>query len=325
MSLSATVRMEVSVVVATYRRPAGLEALLRGLEGQTLGTARFELIVVDDASPAALAPDPQRLSGRFALTLRVLRQPENCGPAAARNRGWNAARGPLVAFTDDDCVPEPGWLEALLAEARRNPGAILQGRTLPEASDLDPAGLLVHTQRIEAAGPWFETCNIAYPRRLLAELGGFDESFGRRPNGEDTDLGWRALDAGARRVFAPAAVVRHAVEPVGVRGSLRRARGWDPAVRAVAAHPGTRQGLFRRVFWDVWHYLWWRSLLAPLLPRPLRAYVVARHLLALRSRASSGGIRGAGLLWAVPFLWLRDGVESVHVARAALRYRTPLL
>jgi hypothetical protein len=79
--------------------------------------------------------------------------------------------------------------------------------------------------------------------------------------------------------------------------------------------------LHRRVFWNVWHYLLWRSLLAFVAPRALRRLILARHLLVLRRRARRAG---AGA-WLVPFLLLHDAVECWSVARGAIRYRTLVL
>ena len=257
----------VSVVVSTHDRPRRLGRLLRSLGGQTLATDRFEVIVVNDGSAAATAEVLASEHRRGELALRTERTPVALGPAGGRNAGWRRAGAPLVAFTDDDCAPRPEWLAALLAVAAAHPGAVIQGITRPDPAELDRRGLLSHTISIEALGPQYQTCNIAYPRSLLADLGGFDESFGPGSAGEDTDLAWRAIESDRRIVLAPDAVVHHAVESMGVVGSLRLAVRWGTAVRVLGEHPATRVMLHRGLFWNVWHYLMWRSLLA-LLARP---------------------------------------------------------
>ena len=88
-------------------------------------------------------------------------------------------------------------------------------------------------------GPWLQTCNIAYPRALLEELGGFDESFRTAP-GEDTDLGWRAIEAGTRLVYEPAALNWHAVHVPGALELIRTSQRWSGTVRNVARHPQLR-------------------------------------------------------------------------------------
>jgi glycosyltransferase involved in cell wall biosynthesis len=310
----------VSVVVSTCNRPARLARLLDGLAAQTLPSDRFEVVVVDDGS----GPETGRvLAGeleRARLGLVTQRRGATHGPAGGRNAGWRLARASLVAFTDDDCVPSAGWLEALLATAATRPGAILQGPTRPDPAELADDGPLSHTVRIEHLGPQFQTCNIAYPHEVLERLGGFDEAFSLTA-GEDTDLAWRAIDSGYATAFVPDAVVLHAVQRLGVRGMLRTAARWGTVARVVRDHPQTRSMLYRGVFWNVWHYLLWRSLFAFAGPAWLRRLLLARHLGELSRRAREQGAGPA----AVPFLVLHDAVECWSVTRGALRHRTLVL
>lgn len=320
----------IAVVVSTRDRPQRLTRLLAALETQTLDAGRYEVIVVDNG----IAPRPPGHAGTpvavaeaalAGLQVRVLRPGTPGGPAAARNLGWRAARAPLIAFTDDDCEPTAAWLEAVLVAARRHPGAIVQGPTHPLAAERHYPGLLAHTVRIDALGPQYETCNIVYPRVVLSALDGFDESFGSEPAGEDTDLAWRALAAGHTAVFAPDAIVHHAVIALSPRDALRRAGRWSAVVRVFARHPAARVMLHRRCFWNVWHYLVWRSVLSIPAPRWLRRLVLARHALSLTRRAREAGVSGPSLLAAVPFLAIHDAVECAAIARGALRARTLVL
>ncbi len=307
----------VSVVVATRDRPERLAALLAALEAQTLAPEEFEIVVVDDASdPPARVPGDGRL--------RLLRNDAPRGPGGARNAGWRAARGALIAFTDDDCRPRPRWLEAGLAAHEAAREAVVQGATEPDPEERGRLGPFSRTVRVEQLGPQYETCNVFYPRELLERLGGLDEGFGLRPGGEDTDLAWRAIEAGRPTVFCPDAVVRHAVFDLGPRGALRDASRWTETVRVFGRHPAARTMLDHRIFWNVWHYLLVRSILALLLPRRLRALrwaILARHALSLRSRARRAG--GGPALMA--FLVVYDLVETVAVARGAARHRVLVL
>jgi glycosyltransferase involved in cell wall biosynthesis len=311
----------VSVVVSTYNRPERLRELLAGLRAQTLPAQEFEVVVVDNGSEPPTGALIETELARDGLRLRTVRHATTRGPSGGRNSGWRLARGPLVAFTDDDCVPAPDWLSAGLALAESHPEAVLQGRTLPAPSELPPHGLLVRTQRIERLGPHYETCNIFYPRPLLERLGGFDESFGLQPAGEDTDLAWRAIEAGHETVFAGDAVVYHAVEAIGMRGALRIAARWSEGVRVFADHPQTRSMLYRGIFWNVWHYLLWRSLLALLGPGWARRMLLTMHLKQLQQRAR----RGQAGASAIPFLLAHDAVECWTIARGAIRHRTLVL
>jgi glycosyltransferase involved in cell wall biosynthesis len=315
----------VSVVVSTHNRPRRLARLLAALRDQTVDCDRFEVVVVDNGSGPETALILEREKARGDLPLRTLRVATTLGPAGGRNLGWQQAAAPLIAFTDDDCQPSSQWLEALLAAAAADTTAVLQGPTRPAPDELDRDGLLSHTVRIEHLGPQYETCNIAYPRPVLEALGGFDERFGLQPAGEDTDLAWRAIAAGHETVFVPAAVVHHAVESVGVAGMLRRAARWSAVVRVFADHPATRPMLYRGRFWNVWHYLLYRSLIALAGPPWLRRLLITGHLLAVRRRARSHSVRrGAGPA-AVAFLLVHDAVECCAVARGAIRYRTLVL
>jgi glycosyltransferase involved in cell wall biosynthesis len=311
----------VSVVVATCNRPQRLARLLQSLRDQTLPAEAFEVVVVDNGS----GPDTEQLldaeRARGGLQLRTIRHTITRGPAGARNAGWPTASAPLVAFTDDDCAADRDWLQAALAVHREHSGAVIQGRTEPDPAERSGDGLFSRTVRVSHLGPQYETCNIFYPLDVLQSLGGFQESFDPSPGGEDTDLAWRAIEAGRETVFATDALVFHAVEPLGPRGTLRVAARWTPTIRVFADHPQTRSMLYRNLFWNVWHYLMWRSLLALFGPRWLRRMILTLHLLQLRKRAQSAGA-GIGV---VPFLIVHDLVEASAVVRGAVRYRTPVL
>jgi len=239
----------VSVVVATRNRAERLAALLRSLEQQRLERERFEVVVVDDASERPVEATELASAG---LQLRVLRHEASFGPAAARNTGWRAAEAPLIVFTDDDCEAAPGWLQALLDEAAGHDNVVIQGRTRPHPGESDRLGPFSLTQSIDGPDGLYETCNIAYPRSLLARVGGFDETF-KHPCGEDVDLGRRAMKAGARLVFAADAVTYHAVHQPGVWRIVRRMPIWTDAVRVTKLHPELRSMLVHRVFWKRSH------------------------------------------------------------------------
>jgi glycosyltransferase involved in cell wall biosynthesis len=312
----------VSVVVATRDRAGSLRRLLDSLQAQTLESGAFEVVAVDDGSTDGTAELLGAEAERSALPLTVLRRGAAGGPSAARNDGWRAAQAPLVAFIDDDCVATPGWLADLAAAAAAAPGSIVQGRTLP-----DPAASVGPFSRslwVEREGPYYQACNIAYPRELLERLGGFDaEAFPFV--GEDTDLAWRAFAAGAGARWAPGALVHHAVVDLGPVGKLRMAARWTPSIGLFARHPALRaEHLTYGIFWKGSHYLLVRALLGLALrrrARPLALWLAApyaRHLLE-RGRTDGGGPIAA------PYHALHDLVELVAVARGAVRYRTPVL
>jgi glycosyltransferase involved in cell wall biosynthesis len=311
----------VSVVVATRDRPTRLRSLLDSLRAQTLPAGAFEIVVVDEASGSQTRQLLERYAGNGEPCVRIIRHDVPRGPGGARNAGWRAALAPLIAFTDDDCVATPDWLSAGLAAHRAAPSAIVQGRTCPDPDDASRQDLFARTLRIAELSRRYETCNMFYPRAVLEATGGFDEAFGLTPGGEDTDLGWRSLALGAEPAFSRDAVVYHAIEPLGWRGSLQVASRWTATTRIYAEHPQLRSQLYRGVFWNVWHYLLWRSALALLAPVWLRRLLLTRYVLELRKRARAEG----GGAWAVPFFVLHDAVESWAIARGAIRHRTLVL
>jgi GT2 family glycosyltransferase len=191
----------VSVVVPTRNRAHLLRELLLALDRQEYES--FEVIVVDDASEDGTATLLAEWQGPDRRSFSL---PRPWGSYAARNRGIKEARGMLVAFTDDDCLPEPGWLAALV-EAMRDTGMVgAQGVTLAQPGKVTP-----FTHQIDARrpGPPYRTCNMMYRRSILEHLGGFDASLRWYA---DNILGLRARKAGII-AFAPGAVVLHPPRP----------------------------------------------------------------------------------------------------------------
>jgi GT2 family glycosyltransferase len=292
------------------------------------------VIVVDDGSAdstAELLADPP-------LPLRVVAG-EGRGPAAARNRGWRAAEADLVCFTDDDCRAAPGWVAALVraagagsgddgAAGGRGPGGddgpavavIVQGRTEPEPAEAARQAAFTRSNLVTGPGRDFHTCNIAYPRALLERLGGFDESYAH-PAGEDTDLAWRALEAGAEPRFAPDALVWHAVHDVGPTALIRRARWRLDVPRLVKRHPGLRHHMLRGVFWKREHAELAAALAGAALARRTRG---ASLVLAVPYLRFCRGLHGsyAGTLAQLPAHVAVDGAEMAALALGSARART---
>lgn len=327
-TLASGDRPDVAVVIPTARRETRLAFALDALARQTLARQRFEVVVVraDDPGPKTPTPD--------GLRVRFLSAGSDSGPASKRNLGWRATEAPLVAFTDDDCRPAVDWLERLVEASPRARGDfILQGRTEPDPDELPRLYGLAVTQTISAPSSWYETCNIAYPRALLERLGGFDDAFagpdsGDYPvGGEDTDLGLRAIAAGAEQRFVENAVVRHAVHSRHFARALRDTRRWRSVPLVLKRHPGQRAALEVGLFGRPAH----RKLLVaaaavPLRRRPLLAAAVAapyiRHHLrhtALTPRALARDLVD------LPARAVVDAVEVVVTAAAAIRHRTPVL
>lgn len=235
----------VSVVVATYRRAHLLPRLVAALERQSVPADRIELVLVDDASPDEAAVVAARLASASPLQMKVHRMGRNGGPARARNAGWALTGCDVVAFTDDDCVPTPGWLESGLAAVTDHD--VVAGRTLPDPEQLKHLGAFSRTIRSEDAR-FVQTCNAFYRRTVLDSLGGFDDNL---RTGEDTDLALRATESGCSVGFAADALVHHDVRPSSLRATVRETLLWADLPGVVRRHPQVRATHLR-------HGLWWK-------------------------------------------------------------------
>lgn len=308
----------IAVVVATHNRAFRLSLLLDALRAQSLAHEEFEVIVVDDGSADATPQLLAEAERAGDLNLHVLRREPSRGPATARNLGWRAARAPLIAFTDDDCRPTPGWLHAYLTAADSEPEIVFQGLVLKDPEQMAVLNPFAHTFEVRGRDEGFATANMLYPRALLERLGGFDESFIGLEAGEDTDLGWRAVEAGVRIEFLPEALVHHGIVPVGAIARLRSSTRWTSTVRNYPRHPGMRK--VKGVFWRHNHWELFRFLVALALPRrtgPLRLYLAAPYVEHLTNR------RTGPLL--APYLLALDLAEVLAIVRGAIRYRVFVL
>ena len=243
--------VEVAVVVATRNRAGRLARLVAALEAQSLARERFEVVIVDDASTDATPSILEELGFHSDLQLQVLRRPVHAGAAAARNAGWRAARAPLIAFTDDDCVPVPGWLAAGVAACA---GAdVVAGRTAPPPDQADLAKLPFSLVLDVTTTQFLETANVFYRRADLVGVGGFDERF-RHASGEDTDLGLRVTALGRTVAFEPTALVHHDIRTRRAAQAVREAFRWIDLPLVVRGRPWARRRLLHRwVFWKPAH------------------------------------------------------------------------
>ncbi len=204
--MTVSVIMRVSVIVPLWNSERTIGRTIECLLQQTLAPA--EIIIIDDGSTDRSREVLQRFEDWIIVVTRT-----NGGPASARNVGLRLASSELIAFTDSDCYPEPGWLAALVSgfdnPAVGGVGGVVRGadpNLCGEYIDLirllDPA--------IDQSGEigYLITANAAFRREVLFEAGLFDEGF-RLPGGEEADLGWRIRRLGYHLRFAPEAVVRH--------------------------------------------------------------------------------------------------------------------
>jgi GT2 family glycosyltransferase len=323
----------VSVVVATYNRSHLLDRLIAALESQQ-GPYPYEIVIVDDGSSDATPDVLRSLARRSTHDVRAIHLDTNRGPAAARNEGWRAARAPLIAFTDDDCVPQPEWL-ASLVRALAN-ADIVQGRTIANPGQ-ERHGVFAWTPEVDAVSGFFETCNIGYRRDVLDAAGGLDERFtslgGSNHHryvapiwGEDADLGWRAKAAGATVAFSSEAVVLHDMKGGGLRDRLAELPRRGGTVLMVKRHPAMRELFETRWFADPAHAYLLAALAGGIAaaanPRSFVRWLAPIAPLMLWARRR--GVWYEKRLWprALPQWLLSDLVEIGVLARQSVRQRT---
>jgi glycosyltransferase involved in cell wall biosynthesis len=318
--------VEASVVVASHQRAGRLRTLLDALAAQTFPRESWELVVVHTYDPdtAAALLDGHELA-RAGLLRHERVDPADAGPALQRNRGWRSARGRLIAFTDDDCRPEPDWLERLVHKARESPGQIVQGATRPDALDADAfRSPHVRTLLVDPPGRFTQTCNILYERELLERVGGFDEVA---VTGEDIDLARRAQATGAAVVGAPDALVHHAIEALTLTEKIRSQDKWQHLAYVVKRHPELRRDCAMGIWWKPEH---WSAVLAlaALAAAPRRPWLLAGTLPYLQIERRRHGTAKREQLRALRELPGHFVIELAEVGtfiRGSLRYRTLLL
>lgn len=278
-----------------------------------------EVVLVDNGSTDGTLEVLRRFATTFPVPVTVVEQPTGT-LGQVRNAAVAAARAPVVAFTDSDCLPRPDWLRAGLAVLEADPElGVVQGRTVAEHPPPSPWAV---TQEIDHLTWLFEACNLFLRRAPLVAAGGFGEALGFF--GEDTVAGWRVVRAGGGAAFAVDAVVAHDVTDPGFGWHLRRAsyyRNWPGLVRQVPE--------LRAHTWRNW-FLRTRSALAlvalagtlaaALLRRPrllLAALPLAWHHRPHEANAAAFADSVRGILF--------DLAVEVALVRGTIRHREVLL
>lgn len=280
-----------SIVIATYSRPAELAECLRSLCRLQYPRERWEVIVVDDGGEPPLAATVAPFRGELSLSL--VRQ-ANAGPAAARNAGAERAGGAFLAFTDDDCLPEPGWLTELAAAFGQAPECMVGGETVNAApnlysstSQLIQDAVYRHYNADPLRARFVASNNLALPIGGFREIGGFDPSFRAA---EDRDLCDRWLHQGHRIIYHPPARVRHA-RSMNARSFWRQHFGYGRGAEHFHRSRATRQS--GSLLGDFRFHLEMRTWLWSLLRSVPRGHLVpVAGLLAVWQSANL-----AGFLW----------------------------
>lgn len=219
----------VSVVVPTFRRPQLLARCLNALCAQRGLGGAFEVIVVDDGRDDETCAVTELAAARhpYGPRIRYVRPSAGRGPAVARNAGWRRAASEVVAFTDDDTIPQADWLVRGLAALTDELAAVAGRVRVPRlrlarrGDDALPTDHELMTRGLETAE--FVTANAFVWWSALEAVGGFDERF-TRPWREDSDLQFRLQAVVGEIGRADDAVVVHPVRRERWGVSLRQQR-----------------------------------------------------------------------------------------------------
>ncbi len=252
----------ISVVIATRNRAAQLAKCLRQFQQLDLdGIPDWELIVVDNGSSDDTARVVQTLRDSTDLPLRYLLE-QRAGVSPARNTGLRAARFDITAFTDDDCMVDPGWLKAICDAFEDEPGLALVGGRVEL---YDPADYEISVRRfndryqIRTLGDLFTRligCNMAMSAAAIRQAGLFDTSMGAGAPfkaGEDHDYFYRILKCGGKVIYDPRILIQHAhgrrarAEIVKLKSNYLAGRA---ALFAKHIRAGDR-GLIKQAYWEL--------------------------------------------------------------------------
>lgn len=214
--------IKISVVIPTYRRPHLLTRCLDAVLHQDFSALDFEIIIVSDGEdPATGEVIAAAVTHKYPL-VQYYSLPAKAGPAAARNLGWLLGQGELIAFTDDDCIPECAWLSAMWRayDREERDEVAFSGETVVPIDD-QPTDYERNISQLASAE--FITANCACTKKALQTVRGFDERF-RMAWREDSDLQFKFIQNNIPIVKVSSARVTHPVlkAPWGI--SIREER-----------------------------------------------------------------------------------------------------
>jgi glycosyltransferase involved in cell wall biosynthesis len=244
---------------------------------QTFGKNDYEVVIVSDGPDLATQAVVEKMDAT-GKRLRFLALSDKRGPAAARNAGWLFAKGSIIAFTDDDCLPDKNWLSEIFLKMKEDKAEAVSGRIIVPRSD-KPTDYELNTAGLETAE--FVTANCACTKAALITAGGFDERFSMAWR-EDSDLHFKLINHKITIVYLAKAIVMHPV----------REPSWGISLKE------QKKTLFNALLYQKFPVLY-RKRIQPVPPLLYYAIVMAFLLLLL------GGLINVSVLWQSGLvLWL---------------------
>jgi glycosyltransferase involved in cell wall biosynthesis len=226
----------VSIIIPTFNGASRISKCLDALLNQT-SSRHLEILVVNDGS----TDETVNVVARYPH-VRLITQ-ANAGPAAARNRGAMEASGSIILFTDDDCVPTPQWVEAMLEPFQD--AEVVGAKGIYRSLQKSVTARFVQIEyedryRLMARHSWIDfidTYSAAFRRHRFLEMKGYDTSF-PLACAEDIELSYRMSARGWKMTFAPLAVVYHSHPDTLSRYLKKKYKFAFWRVLAVGKNPG---------------------------------------------------------------------------------------
>lgn len=250
--------ISVSVIVCSYNGSPTIRDCIEGLID--MNYPQYEIIVVNDGSTDNLADIVRQYPVKLINT-------ENRGLSNARNTGLQHASGEIVAYIDDDAYPDPDWLHYLSYEFEHSSHAAVGGPNLVPPEDgpiakcvASSPGGPVHVLLSDETAEHIPGCNMAFRRKLLLAVGGFDPMY--QAAGDDVDVCWRIQHAGYTIGFHPSAIVWHHRRN-SVKAYWKQQKGYGKAEALLEAK-------WPEKYNALGHYAWAGSIYGNGNTRPLR-------------------------------------------------------
>ena len=215
---------DISAVITTYNRAEMLAMALEALLRQKTGGVSYEVVIVDNNSTDNTRATIEAFIAKGHTNLRYVFEPKQ-GIAHGRNAGVAAARGDIIAFTDDDVIVTENWIATIKRAFDEHPDIqYVGGKILPQWTEPPPRWLTVdhwwplalldrgdNRFYVNASNPLcLPTANASFRREVLLDIGLFSPEFSGR---EDHELLIRLLQAGGQGLYEPALVVMATVQP----------------------------------------------------------------------------------------------------------------
>lgn len=257
---------DVTVLICTWNRCDDLRSALASLNDQTLSPDRFEVLVVDNNSTDATAEAVRQAASEAGYRLRYIMEKAQ-GKSRALNTGIAAAGAPVVACTDDDCRPEPDWLEEILRAFEDPDVGILGGPGIsvyPEPVKSDSYRLFLAQRFLGDFAPYDRSIellekdpplglNLSFRREIAEQAGGFDVNLG--PTGpmhfcrEETAFVRNAQARGYRVFYNPRAIVRHHIQEERITWNAIQKQAFDSGIGTYRERYASRasRSLFDRI------------------------------------------------------------------------------